>query len=101
MEQALIEALNSKIETLISMYEASKADNARLEAELESCKDKLQTKNTTIEELKTQIDQLKLKNKNLQLVDAFNISANDKARARRSVEKIIQEIDNCIEMLNM
>lgn len=101
MEQALIEGLNSKIETLISMYEACKSDNDRLEAELESCKDKLQAKNTTIEELKTQIDQLKLKNKNLQLVDAFNISANDRARAKRSVEKIIREIDNCIEMLNM
>ncbi|MBR4772763.1 MAG: hypothetical protein IK009_08530 [Bacteroidales bacterium] len=101
MEQAFIEGLNSKIETLISMYEACKSDNARLEAELESCKDKLQSKNTTIEELKTQIDQLKLKNKNLQLVDAFNISANDRARAKRSVERIIQEIDNCIEMLNM
>ena len=101
MEQALIEGLNSKIETLISMYEASRADNDRLAAELESCKDKLQAKNTTIEELKTQIDQLKLKNKNLQLVDAFNISANDRARAKRSVEKIIREIDNCIEMLNM
>jgi chromosome segregation ATPase len=101
MEQAFIEGLNSKIETLISMYEACKAENTRLEAELESCQDKLLAKNTTIEELKTQIDQLKLKNKNLQLVDAFNISANDRARAKRSVEKIIQEIDNCIEMLNM
>ena len=101
MEQAFIEGLNSKIETLISMYEACKADNARLAAELDSCQDKLLAKNTTIEELKTQIDQLKLKNKNLQLVDAFNISANDRARAKRSVEKIIQEIDNYIEMLNM
>ena len=101
MEQALIEGLNSKIETLISMYEAFKAENARLEATLESYQDKLLARNTTIEELKTQIDQLKLKNKNLQLVDAFNISANDRARAKRSVEKIIQEIDNCIAMLNM
>ncbi|MBR5736890.1 MAG: hypothetical protein IKX60_08900 [Bacteroidales bacterium] len=101
MEQALIEGLNAKIETLISMYEASRKENERLEAALESCQDKLLAKNTTIEELKTQVDQLKLKNKNLQLVDAFNISANDKARAKRSVEKIIQEIDNCIAMLNM
>jgi outer membrane murein-binding lipoprotein Lpp len=101
MEQALIEGLNSKIETLISMYEACKSENARLEATLESYQDKLLARNTTIEELKTQIDQLKLKNKNLQLVDAFNISANDRARAKRSVEKIIQEIDNCIAMLNM
>jgi len=101
MEQELLEGINSKIETLISMYEASKAENARLEAELENYQDKLLARNTTIEELKTQIDQLKLKNKNLQLVDAFNISANDRARAKRSVEKIIQEIDNCIAMLNM
>jgi len=101
MEQALIEGLNSKIETLISMYEASKAENQRLEATLESYQEKLLARNTTIEELKNQIDQLKLKNKNLQLVDAFNISANDRARAKRSVEKIIQEIDNCIAMLNM
>ena len=101
MEQALIEGLNSKIETLISMYEASKSENARLQAALDSYQDKLLARNTTIEELKTQIDQLKLKNKNLQLVDAFNISANDRARAKRSVEKIIQEIDNCIAMLNM
>jgi phage shock protein A len=83
------------------MYEACKSENARLEAQLESYQDKLLARNTTIEELKTQIDQLKLKNKNLQLVDAFNISANDRARAKRSVEKIIQEIDNCIAMLNM
>ena len=101
MEQALIEGLNSKIETLISMYEASKAENQRLEATLESYQEKLLARNTTIEELKNQIYQLKLKNKNLQLVDAFNISANDRARAKRSVEKIIQEIDNCIAMLNM
>ena len=101
MGQALIEGLNSKIETLISMYEASKAENQRLEATLESYQEKLLARNTTIEELKKQIDQLKLKNKNLQLVDAFNISANDRARAKRSVEKIIQEIDNCIAMLNM
>lgn len=101
MEQPIIEGLSSKIETLISMYEACKSDNERLVAELESCKDKLLAKNTTIEELKNQVDQLKLKNKNLQLVDAFNISANDKARAKRSIDRIISEIDNCIEMLNM
>ena len=101
MEQAIIEGLSSKIESLISMYEACKSDNGRLEAELESCKEKLLARNTTIEELKNQVDQLKLKNKNLQLVDAFNISANDKARAKRSIDRIISEIDNCIEMLNM
>ena len=48
MEQALIEGLNSKIETLISMYEACKAENARLEATLESYQDKLLARNTTI-----------------------------------------------------
>ena len=101
MEQELIERLNSKIEILISMYETAEAENARLQEMLDSCQDKLASKTNTIQELNNQIEQLKQKNKNLQLVDALNISANDRARAKRSVDRLIREIDNCIEMLNM
>ena len=101
MEQELIERLNSKIEILISMYETAEAENARLQEMLDSCQEKLASKTNTIQELNNQIEQLKQKNKNLQLVDALNISANDRARAKRSVDRLIREIDNCIEMLNM
>ena len=79
MEQALIEGLNSKIETLISMYEACKAENQRLEATLESYQDKLLARNTTIEELKHLEDELNLLNENVEAIQykSFDMSIEE------------------------
>ena len=101
MEKTLIDNLTKKIESLIALCEATKAEINRMESTLDAYQDKLLAKNAKIEELETQIDKLKLKNKNLQLVDAFNISTNDKARAQRSIDRLIKEIDDCIAMMNI
>jgi len=101
MAEDIFAALSAKIEKLISMYESERSRNQALQRELDSCrsliaqhKDKqthLDQRNKTLEE----------KLNNLQLAGAFTDSPSDSAAAKRRLNAVIKEIDECIAMLNM
>lgn len=85
--------LKSKIEELISRYEALKAENAELKEAADRYEKKIETKNNRIEELEKQLSKLQLK-------EAFLGVSVDTAKARKKVASLIEEIDSCIGMLS-
>lgn len=97
----IINALSAKVEKLISMYEAERSGNAALRGELEASRSQI----TQYKEKQTQLEQkiktLEDKLNNLQLAGAFTASPGDSAGAKRRVNAVIKEIDECISMLDM
>lgn len=101
MAEDVFASLSANVEKLISMYEGEKSRNASLAAELEALRGQiaqnkerqtlLEQKNKTLEE----------KLNNLQLAGAFTVSPQDSAGAKRRLNAVIKEIDECIAMLNM
>lgn len=87
----MLEEIKSDIAKLIALYEAEKqrADSlaervSGYESEVRSCKEQ-------ITELNHQID-------NLKLMSAFSGDGNN-AVAKKRIEKLIKEIDKCIDLL--
>ena len=101
MAEDIIQALSSKIEKLISMYESERAVSASLRSELEACRGQVaQFKDKQIQS-EQKIKTLEDKINNLQLAGAFTASPGDSAGAKRRLNAVIKEIDECISMLNM
>ena len=96
----MIRSISAKVEKLISMYEAERAKCARLEQEADAYRGQIaqyKEKQTVSEQkIKTLEDKLN----NLQLAGAFT-SPQDSAGAKRRLNAVIKEIDECIAMLNM
>lgn len=89
----MIQDLERYLEQLIARYEKVKAENASLKKSLSECTDKLETYRSRTEILEKKIS-------SLQLSEAFVSSAGkDNKEARRRVERLIREIDKCIELL--
>ena len=86
----MLEGLRTKIEQLIALYEAEKAENQRLREELHECKE-------TGKNLREQIMELESEVSSLLLSQAFNAAPGEQAKAR--LDSIIKEIDKCISAL--
>lgn len=86
------ETLRQSIRRLISLYETEKSERARLESELEKAQMQNETCKEQITELKTEIDNLKLK-------QAFMADSADNTQARKKIDKLIKEIDRCISLM--
>ena len=85
--------LSNKVEELISRYEASKAENAALKEELARKDRQLQSTTKKLNELETEIGNLRLK-------EAFLGLSADPAQAKKRVALLIKEIDSCIALLS-
>ncbi len=101
MAEAALTVLSQKIEKLIAMYESVLAQRDALEQELSQCRSQLERsreRQTTLEQ-RNRILEDKLNN--LQLAGAFTGSSTDSAAAKRRLNAVIKEIDECLAMLNM
>lgn len=87
----MLEDLRKKIERLIALYEAEKAENQRLREELQSCKE-------TGANLKEQIMDLESEIETRKLTEAFTAGGN-RAAAKEKVDTLIREIGKCISYL--
>ena len=100
MAEDMISAVSAKVEKLISMYESERSKAASLSAEVDSYRsqiDQYKEKQATLEQkIKTLEDKLN----NLQLAGAFSAAPQDSAGAKRRLNAVIKEIDNCIAMLD-
>lgn len=83
--------LRQSIEQLIARYEEAKSDNTRLREMLDKSQSELKACRSRIEILEKKIH-------SLELAGAFLNSTGDKD-ARKRVDRLIKEIDKCIEML--
>ncbi|MBQ9185935.1 MAG: hypothetical protein IJ151_08725 [Bacteroidales bacterium] len=88
----MLEELKQNIEKLISLYEGQKAESERLSAEL------LQSKQT-IEDLKEKNAGLERQLDNLKLTQAFSSAEGGNPAAKEKIEKLLKQLDKCIEQL--
>ena len=94
MAEDMISALSAKVEKLISMYEAERSRSASLSKEAESYRSQIEQS-----VLEQKVNTLEDKLHNLQLAGAFTASPGDSAGAKRRLNAVIKEIDECIAML--
>ncbi len=87
----MLEEVRQQSEKLIARYEAGKAENERLRAELQACKETGEAYRRQILELESTIETLKL-------TEAFTAGGDHRA-AKEKMDKLIREIDKCISYL--
>lgn len=87
----MLEDVRKHIEKLIALYEAEKAENRRLRAEL-------QEREETGAALRKQIAQLESEIETRKLTEAFS-GGSEAPEVRAKVDKLIKEIDKCISYL--
>jgi len=88
----MLENVKLKITELIAAYETAIEENKNLksqlsakDAEIETCREKIQT-------LNKQINSLELKN-------AFTSTSVDVEDAKKKIDRMIRELDNCIALM--
>lgn len=87
----MLEGVRDHVNKLIALYEAQKQRADKLEKELQSSRQELETRKKQITELNRQID-------NLKLTGAF-MSTGGSPVAKERITKLIGEIDKCINIL--
>lgn len=85
--------LKKKIQILIQRCESFRVTNAELAGRLEEAEKENELLIAKNKELKEKID-------NLQMMEAFKVSAADVKEARQNIGKLVKEIDRCIALLN-
>ena len=88
----MLEDIRKHIERLIALYEAEKAENAKLRQELHTSEETGAALRNYVKELESGI-------KARSLSDAFAVAADDKDAARERIDKLIKEINKCISYL--
>lgn len=87
----MLEDIRKHIERLIALYEAEKAENAKLRQELHASEE-------TGAALRNYVKELESGTKARSLSEAFT-AAGDKDSARERIDKLIKEINKCISYL--
>jgi polyhydroxyalkanoate synthesis regulator phasin len=85
-------ALDGKISQLVSLYENEKGKVLEL-------KDKTARLEERVKSLETELSAQKEINRNLQLAAAF-MSGEDASDAKRFIDDLVREIDECVTLLN-
>lgn len=88
----MLENLKNRIKELIAAYESERQQRLKLQAELKNCMQQNETYRKQITELERTID-------NQKLADAFMAAGTDNAEARKKIDRLIKEIDKCINAL--
>ena len=97
----MIAALSAKVEKLIAMYEAERSAAAAAAADIESLNGQIAAYKEKQAILEQKNKALEEKINNLQLAGAFTVSPQDSAGAKRRLNAVIKEIDECIAMLKL
>ena len=91
--QIVVGNLKSHIEQIISKYEVALSENISLKKQLQKALEENEEKEDKIKTLEQKVEQM-------ELADAFSVSAGDAKEAKKRIGKIVKEIDKCISMLN-
>jgi len=88
----MIEEIKNNFQKLIALYEAQKEKSDYISAELSKCIEEKKDLEKQITDLTGQINQLKLN-------AAFTAQPEGQREARERIDKLIREIDKCINQL--
>ena len=98
--EKLVERLKIQISSLISKYEATTAENRKLNQRLYQeekrsafYKNRFEREQSKNKELEDRINVLKIS-------EAFIVSKGEAEEARKAIREIIEEIDGCIAEIN-
>lgn len=87
----MLEGIKTNIEKLIALYEAERSERERLQAELQRSKAENESCRKRIEDLEQHLN-------NLHLSEAFGVGG-DSTAAKEKIERLVKEIDKCIDLL--
>jgi len=85
--------LNKKINELVTSYSNLKSEYENLKTEKEALKGLLLDRETEIKELEKKYDKIKL-------TGALLGDSENAVEARKKINELVREIDNCIALLN-
>ena len=85
--------LNKKINELVTSYSDLKSECENLKTEKEALKGLLLDRETEIKELEKKYDKIKL-------TGALLGDSENAVEARKKINELVREIDNCIALLN-
>ena len=88
-----IDAILKKVSTLSTKHSKLKSENHNLSASNKQLNEELESKNKTIDELKNQLNVLKL-------AKGVTVEDGEKKEMKKKVNEYIKEIDKCLAMLN-
>ena len=91
--EAILNSLEEKIKTLISLYDQVKGENKVLTDQNRELQDIVALKDTEIKDLQTKCEHLKL-------AKLLTTDSNDVHEAKLKVNRMVREIDKCIALLN-
>ena len=91
-----VEAIIASVEDKI--HRLGEQKRSALE-ELDKSRQKVQSLESRVSELNAEIDELKGKNKVIQVAQSLN-SGENSTEARRRINELVREIDKCIALLN-
>ncbi len=91
--QKLIDHFETKLQLLISGYEALEEKNAHLEEQLSITHDQLMESHKQVVELRASYEALKM-------ARMIGFSEEDKKKAHRRISNLVREIDSCLALLN-
>jgi hypothetical protein len=89
----IVRELKGKLDRLVELHLKVKNENALLNEELSSVKER-------IRELTLQNEELIKKHENLKLAKSLVGADEDSRNAKNKINRIVREIDQCIAMLN-
>ena len=87
-----LKRIQDKLQQLLKQYAAVQKENSKLKVELESIKEKTSAQQKNVDELKQQVDVLKL--------NAGEMTGADKKEFEKRIAIYVKEIDRCIAMLS-
>lgn len=88
----MLEEIRANIERLVALYEGQKQLNEELASRLSESRSEVESCKQQITELKRQID-------NQKLSGAITGNSIDSGASRVRIDKLISEIDKCIDLL--
>lgn len=91
--EELISAFEKKLRKLISEYQSLQTQNKKLKAELDQKHENLITAHGEIIELRK-------KNDHLFLANQLGGSGEGRAEAKKQIDKMVREIDQCLALLD-
>lgn len=91
--EELINAFETKLRRLISEYQSLQVQNTKLKADLEIEHENLMKAHSEILELRK-------KNDHLVLAGQLSGSLDGRTEAKKQIDKMVREIDQCLALLN-
>ena len=92
-QKQLLAVFESGIRQLMFLYKSLKEKN-------EVFNEELVQKDNEIQELRQEIERLKLKYETLKIARVVSIRQDEITGAKKRLSKLVQEVDRCIKLLN-